>query len=428
MYQKSILENGIRVVTDSMPAVRSVATGIMVDSGSRDELSTKSGLAHLTEHLMFQGTSNRSAIQIARLMDEAGGHTGAFTSRDYTCFTTTVLDDYHTYALDLLGDIFLNSLFPEAELERQKNAIIREIEISDDQPAQRADTLLKSFVWSGHSLGQPTAGSVDTIGSLTREDVIYFMHCRYLPVHIIIAAAGNVDHEDFVAQVRDAFWRMTGGSTPSAVHRPDFRRGAVIEHRNVNLVYFAVGIRALPYAHENRYAIHIINQLIGGGISSRLFRRIRESKGQVYHIGSEYQAYRDDGLLVIDGSTPAENLRDVLGQTLNEIKCMFTGDDPVDEDELWKVKKQLKAEHLIAAENTNTRMGRLATQELYFGRHISTGEIIQQIDAINVDGLRQLMTDTLCGALSEAAVVLVGPDKGSFYNTASIDNLLAGIN
>ena len=240
MYQKSTLENGIRVVTESMPGHRSISLGILVDAGPREEAPGQNGLAHLVEHVLFCGTGSRNASQIARFMDEAGGHMGAFTARDYTCYSASVLDEYFTYALDLLGDIFLNSIFPPAKLEFEKSAILREIESACDVPSQQAHDLLKASAWPDHYLGRPVAGRVETIHSLTREDVIYFVYEHYLPDRLIVAAAGNVDHRDFVAQVRDAFWRMIGSSMPSPVARPAQRAGVALVHMPVSLVYFSL--------------------------------------------------------------------------------------------------------------------------------------------------------------------------------------------
>jgi len=428
MYKRTTLENRIRVVTETMDSVRSISMGVLVDAGPRDEAAHQNGLAHLTEHLMFQGTSSRNAMQIARLIDSAGGQMGAFTARDYTCYSATVLDDYRTYALDLLGDILLNSIFPEDHLEREKKAILHEIDASRDVPDERAHALLKSFVWPEHPLGRPIAGEPDSVRALTREDVIYFVHENYLPTRLLIAAAGNVIHEDFVAQVRDAFWRMLGENeaTPSA--RPAYQAGVLVEHVPVSQIYFSLGIRAYPYAHPDRYGLHVLNHVLGNGISSRLFRRMREERGLVYDIGSEYHAYQDDGILVVEGSTTPEYLMQVLGLTLVEMWRLITGDDPVDEEELWKARMQIQGQHIISSENSNTRMSRLANQELYFGRHIPGDEILAQIEAVDTEMLQHLAESHLVDALRKISVAVVGPEAPEHYGVSSIENLLREFN
>ncbi|MCP4747722.1 MAG: insulinase family protein [Desulfobacteraceae bacterium] len=425
MYQKTTLENGLRVVTKSMPNARSIAMGILVDTGVKDEPSDKSGLAHMAEHLLFRGTSNRDSIQIARLMDEAGGQMGGFITRDYTCYTATVLDDYRTFAIELFGDILLNSLFSENDIEREKGTIIREISSVTDVPDQRTDNLLKSYIWNGHYLGISLHGDPEDVKKLTREDVIYFVHSQYLPDRFIISAAGNVEHHDFVSQVRDSFWRVIGESTPRQNTFPTFHSGVIVEHMPVSHVYFSIGFRAFAYSHPQRYEVHILNKIIGGGISSRLFRRIREERGLVYDIRSEYQAYQDDGLIVIEGSTAPEHFMNVFILTISEIWKTFTFEAPIADEELWKAKMQIRGQHLISAENSNTQMSRLATQELYFGNHIASEQILEAIDKIDLNTLANLSNNYLLDSLKNAAVAVVGPYSPDHYNAAMIENVWA---
>jgi predicted Zn-dependent peptidase len=427
MYRKSTLENGIRVVTKSMANVRSIAMGVLVDSGIMDESREKNGLAHLTEHLMFGGTSNRDSRQIARFMDEAGGQMGGFITRDYTCYTATVLDDYRTFAVELLGDILLNSIYSESNIEREKNTITREIESGLDLPDQRCDALLKSHIWRGHYLGKSINGSPQSVMDLTREDVIYFVHSHYMPDRLIIAAAGNIDHNDYTSQVQDAFWRMMGQSTPRQRARPPFYPGVAIKHIPVSQAYFSIGLRSLPYAHPQRYAVHVLNKILGGGISSRLFRRIREERGLVYDIRTEYQAYHDDGLLVVEGSTSPELLMQVLFLTLSEIWKTINEEDPIDDDELWKAKMQIRGQHLISAECSNTQMSRLATQELYFGNHISSDRIIGAIDQVELNTLASLTQNTFLDAFGKTAVAVIGPEAPEKYSASMIEELLGSI-
>ena len=423
VYRKSTLENGIRVVTETMSAHRSISMGILIDAGLFDESPEQSGLAHLVEHAVFCGTSSRDASQIASLMDEAGGHLGAFTARDFTCYSATVLDDYFTYALDLLGDMLLNSIFPPESLEREKTAILREIESTGDMPSERAHELLKGFAWSNHPLGRSIAGRPDTLKLMTREDVIYYVHEHYSPDRIIVAAAGNVDHEDFVAQVRDAFWRMMGKRLPAVKSTPLFQSGVVLENMPVSQVYFSLGIRTCSYADPGRIGMHILNNILGGGVSSRLFRRVREKQGLVYHISSEYHAYRDDGMMVVEGCAAPDNILQVLELVFDELWKLISATEPVDEEELWKAKMHIRGQHLISGENTNTRMNRLASQELYFGRYIPDEDILAQIDDIQPHQL-QFMTDELWrDAFSHTAVAVVGPETPGHYQLSSIRKL-----
>lgn len=428
MYLKSTLDNGIRIVSKYIPHVRSLSMGVLMDTGIMDEPESKNGLAHLTEHLLFRGTSNRNSMQIARFMDEAGGQMGGFVTRDYSCYTATVLDDYRTFAIELLGDILLNSLFDSEDIEREKRTIIREIENAQDLPDQRADGRLKSHAWAGHYLGKSINGTPGAVNRMTRNDVTRFVDTNYLPDRTVIAAAGNVDHEDFVSQVQDSFWKMNGKSVLRKRSAPHFHAGVTVEHVAVSQVYFSIGIRTYAYAHPQRYDVHVLNKIIGGGISSRLFRRIREERGLVYDIRSEYQAYHDDGLIVIEASTSPEYAMDVMVLVLMEIFNTFSNEDPIDDDELWKAKMQIRGQHLISAESSNTQMSRLATQELYFGRHISSKNILAAIDDVSRSSVTTLSQEILLPAFKNAAVAVVGPNVPEFYSKERIEELWSGIN
>jgi len=421
MYRKTQLENGIRVVTETMPDMRSLAMGVIIEASPHQDPVDRAGLAHMVEHLIFQGTSSRDSTQIAQLMDAGGGHMGGFTARDYTCYFSTVLDEYYPYALDLLGDVLLNSLFLEDDLEREKDAILREIDAVCDSPEDRVHKLLKSSAWPVHSLGQSIAGNPDSVNQLSREDVIYFMHQHYTPDRIIVAAAGHVNHDDFTAQVRDALWRMLGNSEPTVSVTPAWKTAVSYSPMSVSQAYFSIGLPAYPYTHDDRYSLHILNNLLGGGISSRLYRRLREERGLVYNIGSEYHAYRDGGMLVIEGATAPEYLLSVLGLTMVELGMLFSNSDPVDPEELWKSKMQIRGQHLIGSEDSNTRMSRLATQELYFGRHIPADEVLNQIETVDMDALVQTCA-VLLDSLSQATVAVVGPES-PHYNQGAIESL-----
>jgi predicted Zn-dependent peptidase len=409
------------VVTETMPQVRSIAISIVVDVGPKDEAPEQSGLAHFVEHQMFKGTSSRDAMQIARLMDVAGGMMGGFTSRDYTCYFATVLDDYRTYALDLFGDVILNSIFDEESLERERGVILREIEADQDAPDQLTHNLLKATIWPNHPLGRLIAGQPEVVGKVTRQDMIYFVHEHYVPDRLIISAAGSVEHEDFVAQVRDAFWRMLGQGSPSPSRPPTYHSGVTIKARDLSQLYFALGIKACSYTHSDRYGLHVLNDILGGGISSRLFRHIREERGLVYNVASSYHAYRDGGLLVIEGGTVPQDLTSVLGLTVAQMWRL--AEEPVGEEELWKARERICSRHLIASEDTNTRMSRLATQELYFGYHIPANEVVEQIQRVDQGTVQRLAQELI--ANGRLALAIVGPQSPPHYSARAIEKSLS---
>jgi predicted Zn-dependent peptidase len=411
---RSTLENGLRVVTEHVPGVRSIAIGVLVDAGSRDERPGQEGLAHLSEHLMFQGTSSRDGAAIARFIDAAGGAIGAFTARDYTCYYATVVDDYRYHALDLLGDILLNSIFPPDKVEAQKHAILCEILGGQDAPEHRAHERLKAHAWAGHSLGRPVTGSPESLATLTREDVIYFVHQHYCPARIVIAAAGNLEHRDFVANVRDAFWRLLGDSPiPAGGRPPRFTGGVVAEDRPLAQSYFALGLPAAAYAHRDRYALHLLAKTLGGGVSSRLYRRIREEKGLVYRIDADYHAYRDGGMLVIEGCTSPEALITVVAAVATELARLASGEEEATGEELTRAKTQIVSRHLLGSEDTQTRMSRLATQELYFGSPVPAADIVSTICAVESTDLVAVGRALLPRRGLKPALAVVGPDASS---------------
>ncbi len=419
---RSTLENGIRVITRRIPQARSISIGILFDASPHTEPRDKSGIAHLCEHALFQGTSNRDAAQIAREMDIGGGNIGAFTARDYTCFYATVLDDYRTYALDLLGDILLNSIFPHEHLERDKRAILSEIDSLGDSPLENAQASLKAFAWPNHPLGRPILGRWETVQEFDRDDIIYFMHAHYLPDRMIVAAAGNVDHTDFVAQVRDAFWRMRGQSASGFEAIPQFRGGVTVNAMPVSQAYFCLGIQAFPYAHPDRYTAHVLNAVLGSGLSSRLYRRLREERGLVYHVGSEYHSYRTGGMLFVEGATAPEYAQQTLSLVLTEINGLISGEMPIDDDELWRAKMHISGQHLLAGENIHTCMSRLATQEFYFGHPISSDEVLAQINAVDQKSLQGLLTEQLANSDNQIAVSVVGPESVQGSTLADLIN------
>ncbi len=424
MTDRIDLTNGIRIATETVPGSRSVSIGVLIDAGPQDDPADKWGLAHFTEHAFFQGTSNRDAVAISRLMDVAGGQMGAFTGRDYTCYYANVLSDYCPYALDLLGDILLNSTFPEDNLQREKLAILHEIDNACDNPYDRIHSQLKELMWPHSALGRSILGTRESVQGFTREDVIYFAHNHYLPDRMILAASGDLNHDHFVAQTQDAFWRMLGSSVPrqSGLNKPT--GGVVLDHASVSQAYFAIGIPTGNYTDENRYFLHLLNCLLGGGMSSRLFYSLREERGLVYHIQSEVHAYRDAGLLVMEGSTTPEQLLEVLSLILLELYRLASFDAPVDAEELWKAKMQIRGQHLLASECLHTRMSRMLTQEHYFGCRIADESILDAIDAIDFHALRDYATEQLFPALADLGVAVIGPTTLPESTQLEIEDLI----
>ncbi len=392
LYRKSVLDNGIRVITERMPGVRSLTIGILLDVGSKDETAQNSGVAHCIEHMLFKGTKTRDAATLGRMIDMAGGQLGAFTARDYTCLYAAVLDDYRTFALDIFGDILLHSGFEAEGLRREQAAILQELEAGEEQPGKLAQELLKQVVWSGHALGRNIGGNRASVSALTRETVLDFFGKYYGADRLIVSAAGNLDHDDLVSQVNDALWALP---RTRQISRPDlapvFNPAVVVRPRESAHVYFALGAPAPAYTAPERYAAYMLNAILGAGISSRLYQAMRDERGWVYEIGSGYHPYREAGMLLVEGFTTPQNLLLVLEATVGELISLLS--TPVSPDELWRAKEYLRGEILIGAEASNTRMSQLATQELYFGRFLPLGELVESIRAISAEEIQALANE-----------------------------------
>lgn len=406
-----ILPNGLRVLTQPLRGVRSVSLGMLVDASPHDDPEQLPGLAHLTEHALFSGTQTRTGTSLSRMMDAAGGQIGGFVTRDYTCLQACVLDDYVTYALELLGDILLNSTFPEEALAREQQAILREIGLDDDSPTVRVGQLLKQTIWSGHSLGRNICGVSSAVVAATRDDVVRFTAEHYTPGRMILAAAGAVDPELFEAQAEDAFWRLSGQSAARQLTPCLARPGCRIETAAVSQAYFSIGIPVGAYASEDRYALFVLNSILGGSLSSRLLQTLRDETGLVYDISSEVHAYRDGGLLVIQGATDPDRLLPVLSLVLQEVIALADGTRPVDEEELCTAQRQLRGQHLLSAESTHSLMSRLLTQQFYFQRQLSGDEIVQALDGVSLGDLTRLVETGIIPALEGTAIAAIVPDR-----------------
>lgn len=422
----SVLENGIRVVTQKVETLKSIALGFLFSAGPGDEDSGKSGVAHLTEHLIFGGTKQRNAEEIARLMDASGGRIHGLTTRDYTCYSTVVLDDYRTYSLDLFSDILLNSSFSEQAVSSEKETVRHELASMDDRPDVLAHDRLKALIWKDHHLGRAIGGTTTSVAALERDDVLKFYNDHYRPQRLIIAAAGNVDHEDMLANIRDGFWSMEPGGAEQAEPQPArYHSGVSVATRELSHVYFCLGLRAACYTSDERYSLHLLTGILGGGLSSRLFRRLRQQEHLVYDVQAEYQAYRDDGLLVIEGATAPDLLEEVITAILTELSGIAEGDCPITEDELWIARMQLRAQHMIGLENSHSCMSSLITQALYFNTHIPSGEIVAELESIDLDRMGPRATQILRQGLAESALSVVGPFNEPERTHEQFSHLLA---
>ena len=392
-YRKSRLPNGIRVVTERMPHVRSVAVGVWVETGSRHEPEARGGLSHLIEHLVFKGTATRTAQDIARTMDSVGGQMDAFTTKEHTCFYVQVLDDHLPLAVSLLTDILLHSLFDAGELEREKSVVMQEIKMVEDTPDDLIHDLFAAQVWAGHPLGRPILGTREAVTGFGRDLVMTHFAEHYVPPKIIIAVAGNVTH-DRVVELFSAGFDGFGREAIDAVDDPPRMRPSInIVHKKLEQVHLVMGFPGVSHTAPERYALFLLNDVIGGSMSSRLFQEIRERQGLVYSIHSGVQAFRDTGTLYVYAATDPANFSKVLKSTLKEIRELKK--HGISADELARSKDHLKGSLMLSLESTSSRMNRLAKHEMHLGSFLTMNAMLEAIDGVRHEEVQALVDEVL---------------------------------
>ncbi len=382
--QKDVLPNGLTILTEAMPALRSVAIGVWLRTGSRHEREQENGISHFLEHMVFKGTKSRSAEEIARSADSIGGHLDAFTAKECTGFSIKVLDEHLPRAFDMLADLVKNPLLKPEHIARERQVIREEIKMLEDTPDDLVHEIFTQTYWRGHGLGRPILGTRRTVGSFERPQLVDYFHRRYAPRNMIIAAAGHVEHALVMDLVRKEFETLPAGRSAADGPRPvahphvKYRKKKELEQ-----VHICVGAPAYPQTHEKRFACYILNTILGGGMSSRLFQNIREKRGLAYSVFSSFNAFRDAGCLSVYAGTSAESARKVLQLIMEEFRRMK--ETPLRDEELQPAKDYLKGSMLLSLESTMSRMANLARQEMYFGRYLSLDEIAASIDAVTPD-------------------------------------------
>jgi predicted Zn-dependent peptidase len=411
--RRTVLPGGLRVVTETMPGVRSATVGAWVGVGSRDETDKLSGASHFLEHLLFKGTPTRSAMDISIELDTVGGEFNAFTAKEYTCFHARVLDQDLPLAVDVLGDMITSSVITPDDVEAEREVILDEIAMHDDDPDDVVHNLFAEKAWGGTALGRPIAGTTESIESLTRDQIRRYYRTRYRPENIVVAVAGNVDHTAVVRQVRKAFSRaeFLGDNSvrPRAPRRPDRARrttaGETTLTRPFEQVNMVLGVNGLVRTDERRYALGVLSAVLGGGTSSRLFQEVRERRGLAYSVYSFASHYTDSGMFGVGvGCLPARR-DDVLDVVRTEMGLL--ADQGISTEELDRGKGQLRGGLVLSMEESGTRMSRLAKAELLYDELPGLDEVIRRIDAVTVEDV-QLLAKELFEQPETLAVV--GPE------------------
>ena len=388
MIYKDTLPNGIRVITEELPFVHSVSMGIWVGTGSRYEDKTIHGVSHFLEHMLFKGTEKRNAKQIAESLETVGGQINAFTSKEFTCFYARVLSENFRLASDVLSDMFLHSLFREDELEKEKNVILEEIKMYEDTPDELVHDVFARTIWQDNSLGQSIIGTAETVQSLTRERLINYYRDTYVPENIVVAIAGKITRDQVIDTIGSLFEGFNGGPNPFKTLAPQVSGGTKYVSKDIEQVHLCLGNPGLSNQDTNIYALLILNSVLGGGVSSRLFQKVREEKGLTYSIYSYHSGYTDTGLFGIYAGTSPKSVDSVIAIILEQINNIKR--HGVTDEELSRTKQQIKGSILLGLENVSSRMNRLGKSEISFGRIITPEEVVESV--LNVKN--ELIIDT----------------------------------
>ncbi len=407
--RKIFLDNGVRVVMERMPALKSVAMSVWENVGTRDEGPQQKGLAHFLEHMMFKGTLRRSATQISHEIDSLGGEMNAFTTHETTTLYIKVLDQQIGQAIDLLADVFYHSRFDRKEIEREKQVVLEEIRTVRDDPEDFVQELHAKQVLRGHPLGRSILGDQATMKRIQRRDVLQYLEQHYRPAKTVIAVAGNFQVKEVEALVNTAFgkWSPAGSEENGAQRQkpPHVRGGVLVYQKRLEQVHVCVGFKGLPVAHPDRYAAHTLNAMLGGGMSSRLFQEIREKRGLAYTIYSQLSSFSDGGVLTIYAASGAKEASSVVDVVCREIKKLQKR-GPVPQ-ELERTKNQLKGTLMLGLEGTYGRMNKLAKDELAQGRYVSLQELVSEIDRVSVQDIQEICQKLL--DFDSMSVTALGP-------------------
>jgi predicted Zn-dependent peptidase len=406
--RKTVLSNGVRVLTEAMPQALSASIGVWVENGSRYETTDENGVSHFIEHLLFKGTPTRTAAQIAEEMDAVGGTLNAFTGKEYTCYYGKVLGEDLPMATDLLADLFLNSLFAPEEIDRERQVVLQEISQAEDTPDDFIHDLFNLRFWEGHPLARPIFGSVETVNAIDRDLMVSFMAARYRAERVLIAAAGALDHDRVAAQCERLFSGVAGNGERDPISPPSVNPVVLNYEKPLEQAHICLGGPAIGVTHPLRYAGYVLNTALGGGMSSRLFQEVREKRGRVYTIYSFLSSHLDCGYVGIYAGTSPEWVEEVLETTDRELRAVArSGLTP---GELARAKSQLKGNMLLGMESTDSRMNRLARNEIYFGRDITPEETARDIERVTNDQVVELAN--MFFAPSTMGLVVVGDLQG----------------
>jgi predicted Zn-dependent peptidase len=413
-YKKTILDNGTTIVTEAVPDVRSVAIGFWVGVGSRHERPDENGMSHFIEHLLFKGTPTRSAKQISETFDALGAEFNAFTAKEFTCYYTRLLDEHLDVGTEVIADIIQNSLFRDEHIDFERQVVLEEIAMYEDTPDELIHDLFTSMLWKRHPLGQQVLGSRSTVGGFDRAKVVDFWRRNYTPANIVIAAAGSLDHDEVVSLV-ERFYHPPAGARPAEVDQaPEILPALKIYRRPTEQVHICYGTPALHSKHPDRFVLSVLENVLGGGMSSRLFQKVREERGLAYAVYSYHSLYRESGNLAVYAGTRPSNVNEVMSIVTTEIQAVKQ--QGISEEELVRAREHLKGQLVLGLESTRNRMTRLGRSELTHGEILSIDQLVDRVDRVTKEQVQELAA----GLFQQNQIILtiIGPvdEKDLDYN------------
>lgn len=404
MYNKYTLDNGLRIVAEHIPYVKSISIGLWIETGSKDETIINSGISHFIEHMLFKGTATRSAKDIADLIDGIGGQINAFTSKECTCYYVKVLDSHYDLAIDLLADMLFHSKFDTIEIDKERSVILEEISMYEDSPEDLAHDLLSHTLFKDHPLGYPILGTEESLNRIDREVLMDYMKTHYIPQKTVISVVGNFDQDQLMKAIEAKFNQWQGelreqGPKNELTYNYQFNQRV----KDIEQTHLCIGFKGVNLGKREQYPLLIVNNILGGSMSSRLFQKIREDKGLAYSVYSYPSFYKEGGLLTIYAGMNPNQLEEVSQLIQEEIALLVQ--HGLTEDELHKAKEQLKGNYIIGLESTSSRMTSIGKSELLLGRIYSPKEVLQLIDDISMESINEIIAEVL--QLDSLAVAVV---------------------
>lgn len=416
MIVREVFDNGLCLLTESMPEVRSVSLGAWLTRGSRHEGSDHEGIAHLTEHMLFKGTTSRTAQVIAQDVDSIGGQLDAFTAKECAGYYIKVLDDHLPRAVEVLSDLLLNPVFPDDELEKEKRVILEEIKMVEDVPDDLVHEIFTASFWPSHPLGRSILGTPESVSAVSRDVLSNYFERAYVGGHLVVAVAGHCEHEQARDLIHTAFAEIRATPEPLESFPPIPRASMVAREKDLEQCHLCVGTPGYAQDHDDRYASYVLNTVLGSSMSSRLFQNVREKRGLAYAVNSSLVSYRDSGMLTVYAGCETARVPEVIDLVMAELRTLRR--EPIPGDELQRAKDHLKGNLVLSLESTTSRMSQLARSELCFGRQIGLSEHLDAIDAVGAEDVERVATGFFVDG-SVAATVL-GPLNGTSLTNAQL--------